>query len=152
MRKVRNVEMCFGGRNGSQVLQRGGSLGHGERQGKGAHRGMHKENTSPKAISRKMKGADFGLFAPAKLKDWSFKGWWLGWDGALKGLPYSWREGRGVTWGQLAWSEECLRLIGETLFTLLRAHLWEVVFTKMPLWGQKAFSCTTPYHRHKNTC
>ena len=42
---------------------------------RGVHRGSHKENTSSKALTGKMRGADFGeVFQPVGLKDCSFRG------------------------------------------------------------------------------
>lgn len=59
------------GRKISQVLQSGGSPGHKERQeGVGTHRDKHKENTSPRLLVRKMRGADLCEFLqPGGLKD-----------------------------------------------------------------------------------
>ena len=57
-------------RNGTWMLSRGGSPGHGKRseREREAHRGLHKENTSPKPLAGKMSGADFRDFLqPARL-------------------------------------------------------------------------------------
>ena len=50
----------------------------GERE-RGVHRGSHKENTSPKPLTGKTRGADFLKFLqPVELKECSFRGPWCG--------------------------------------------------------------------------
>lgn len=58
---------CYRG-EGALVLEKG-------RRESGVHREMHKENTSPKPVAGKMRGADFCEFLqPLELKDWSWRG------------------------------------------------------------------------------
>ena len=49
------------GRNGSQMLQRRGSPGHGEKRGREReeHTGLNKENTSPKPLTEETRRVDF---------------------------------------------------------------------------------------------
>lgn len=87
----------------------GHSPGCRERQESGMHRGMHKENTSPKPLPGKMRGADFLIFVFCN--QWGSKSGVLeirslGWDSDLRALPYSWREGRQATLEQTVWSED----------------------------------------------
>lgn len=65
-------------RNGSQVLQKGGSP---ERNEEGAHRVIHKQKSFPKPLAWKIRGAGFHEYLkPVGLEDWSFKGLhvWMG--------------------------------------------------------------------------
>jgi len=46
-----------------------------EKDKRGAHRGTHKENISPKPLVWKTRGAGFYVFLPSEgLRAWSFKG------------------------------------------------------------------------------
>ena len=59
------------------MLGRGESPGYRERRESGAHRDKHKENTSPKSLTAKMRGADsHEVLQPAGIKDRSFGGLW----------------------------------------------------------------------------
>ena len=49
--------------------------------------GNAQENTFPKRLTGKTRGAEFCEFLhPGGLKDWSFRGPWCGWCGALRTL------------------------------------------------------------------
>lgn len=103
----------------------------GERQERGAYRGIHKEYTTPSLLAGKAKGSDFHEFLqPQGMEDWSFTGQQLGCDKALNVSPDSWIEGGQTThrrWTNNPESDdmeaEILVTLGDTqqgrLFTLL---------------------------------
>ena len=67
--------MWFRGETNHRYYRRKGVLVmvKGERE----HRGSHKENTSPKPLAKKVKGADLPEFLqPVELKDCSFRSLW----------------------------------------------------------------------------
>ena len=75
-----------------QVLTKGGSSDHGEgcERERVAPRGTYKENMSPNPLAGKTREADFhGFLEPSGLRDWTLMVGGLGWDRALKVLPYS---------------------------------------------------------------
>ena len=91
------------------MLWRGGSPEREREKEKerGAHRGLHKENISPKPLTGKTRGADFcEVLQPAVLKDWSFRDPQCDLCEVLRALQCSYREVRQVTWGQTAQSED----------------------------------------------
>ena len=69
------------------MLQGRGCPDHREREGEGGEgreeeggRKEHKENTFPKPMTEKMKGADYHEFLKqSEFKDWSFRGLYHGW-------------------------------------------------------------------------
>lgn len=70
------------------------------------HRGLHEENSSPKTLTRKMRGTDFHEMLPqVGLKDWNFRGPQCGPCGAQWVLQCSYGEGWQKAQEQVAKSE-----------------------------------------------
>ena len=66
----------------------------------------------------------------------------LGWHKAWRAPPYTSREGRQTTWGQMAWKwlfEEHLWHTMRRLFNLLRVYPWETAFIEIPFRVQSSW-------------
>ena len=136
------METWFGGERDGGCC-RGEATLVAEKGKRGAPRGMHKENISPKPLAGKMRGADLGEFLKqVGLQDWSFRGQGLGRVRTLRALHCTWEKAGKHPLGQAMWKH-----IGHTvgrLLALLAVCPWEVVFIEAPLWGQRSRRVSFP--------
>ena len=79
------------------------TVGAVEKDESGVHSNTYaQENTYPKLLSEKMGEAVFVSFYNQKCSNTGvLKVFGFGWDRAVRVLPYSWREGRKTTPGQV---------------------------------------------------